>query len=121
MNARIGIPTISGDKSCPTCLIKEERMGKEEDVTENGGVHAHVEGRYDLIPPEALRTIAAVMEEGVRNGREDGNWRMIPCHIHINHALSHLVAVMMGEVNEDHLGHALTRLAFAVAVRKEKF
>jgi len=24
MNARIGIPTISGDKSCPTCLIKEE-------------------------------------------------------------------------------------------------
>jgi len=96
-------------------------MGKEEDVTENGGVHAHVEGRYDLIPAEALRTLAIVMEEGVRNGREDGNWRMIPCHIHINHALSHLVAVMMGEADEDHLGHALTRLAFAVAVRKEKF
>ena len=175
MNARIGIPTISGDKSCPTCLIKEERMRVEvkkiavreevrkmttkfiecencegsgfaeeecpesgqmievkcpdckgsgkvkEDVTENGGVHAHVEGRYDLIPAEALRTLAIVMEEGVRNGKEDGNWRMIPCHIHINHALSHLVAVMMGEADEDHLGHALTRLAFAVAVRKEKF
>ena len=96
-------------------------MGKEEDVTENGGVHAHVEGRYDLIPPGALRAIAVVMEEGVRNGRANGNWRMIPCHIHINHALSHLVAVMMGEADEDHLGHALTRLAFAVAVRKKKF
>ena len=24
MNARIGIPTISGDRSCPTCLIKEK-------------------------------------------------------------------------------------------------
>jgi len=103
---------------CPDC----GGSGKvKEDVTENGGVHAHVEGRYDLIPPEALKTIAVVMEEGVRNGREDGNWRMIPCHIHINHALSHLVAVMMGEADEDHLGHALTRLAFAVAVRKEKF
>ena len=109
---------------CPDCGGSgkvEEVEEVEEDVTENGGVHAHVEGRYDLIPPEALRTLAVVMKEEVRNGREGGNWRMIPCHIHINHALSHLVAVMMGETDKDHLGHALTRLAFAVAVRKEKF
>ena len=34
MNARIGIPTISGDKSCPTCLIKEERIRVEVVVGE---------------------------------------------------------------------------------------
>ena len=39
-------------------------MEKEEDVTENGGVHAHVEGRYDLIPAEALRVIA--LDTGAR-------------------------------------------------------
>ena len=30
MNARIGIPTISGDKSCPTCLIKEKENENED-------------------------------------------------------------------------------------------
>ena len=38
MNTRIGIPTISGDKSCPTCLIKKERMRVEIVVGERQGV-----------------------------------------------------------------------------------
>jgi hypothetical protein len=90
-----------------------------DDVTKGGGVHAHVEGRYDLVPPEAIRAIAVVMEEGVKNGRDASNWRKVTLDVQINHALAHLVAHLMGEEDEDHLAHALTRLAMAVAVRKE--
>ena len=31
MNTRIGIPTISGNKSCPTCLIVEVVAAEEEE------------------------------------------------------------------------------------------
>ena len=90
------------------------------DVTPSGGVHAYVEGRYDLIPPEALTAIALVMEEGVKNGRDSDNWRKVPLNIQMNHALAHITAWMRGETDEDHLAHALTRLAMGIAVRKEE-
>ena len=89
------------------------------DVTPSGGVHAYVEGRYDLIPPEALTAIALVMEEGVKNGRDASNWRKIPLNVQINHAIAHLVAWMRGETDEDHLAHACVRLCMAISVRSD--
>jgi predicted nucleic acid-binding Zn-ribbon protein len=103
---------------CPVCG-HHSSIRVPDDVTPDGGIHAHVEGRYDLIPPEAMKAIAMVMEEGVQNGRDASNWRKVPYEVQINHALAHLVAAMMNETDEDHLAHCLTRLAMSVAVRKE--
>jgi hypothetical protein len=85
-----------------------------------GGKQSVTLGRYDLIPGEALTRVAQVLEHGVspvpgvRDGYPAGNWKKIPGYQHINHALEHLAMISMGRTDEDHLGHALTRLCFAV-------
>jgi hypothetical protein len=84
-----------------------------------GGKQSAALGRYDLIPGEALTRVAQVLEyglspvPGVRDGYPAGNWKKIPGYQHINHALEHLSMFAMGRTDEDHVGHALTRLCFA--------
>jgi Domain of unknown function (DUF5664) len=79
-----------------------------------GGMQSKLEGRYDLIPGEALVRLANVVGLGARKYAVN-NWRAIEYEAHLNHALMHLVALMNGDRSDDHLGHALCRLAFAVA------
>jgi hypothetical protein len=79
----------------------------------------------DLIPPEAMFTMGRVMCEGKAKGYGDGNWRKIGRADHINHALGHLYAYLWERARdplfdgEDHLGHALCRVAMAVSVEEE--
>lgn len=62
----------------------------------------------------SLVTIAQVLKEGAEK-YEVNNWRLIPQEEHINHALNHLVAHCLNDVQDDHLDHAMCRLMMAYA------
>lgn len=84
-------------------------------VNEHGGAQSKLHGSPRLIPPEALLRLNEVVGYGALRYAEN-NWRRIPFEEHLSHALEHLFLLMNGDASDDHLGHALTRLAFAVAM-----
>ena len=71
-------------------------------------------GRFDLIPPEALRKLAIHYERGARK-YSDRNWeRGIPLSKHLNSALRHLQDFLEGDRTEDHLSACVFN-CFAIA------
>ena len=91
-------------------------MPKPGDTIVNaaGGAQSMLHGAPHLIPAEALLRLNQVVGYGARKYAPN-NWRKIPYEEHISHALEHLFLLLDGDLNDDHLGHALCRLAFAVA------
>jgi dATP/dGTP diphosphohydrolase len=88
-------------------------------VNAQGGAQAKLEGDPKLIPAEALLALSEVVALGAKRYAPN-NWRLIPMEDHISHALEHLFLFMDGQTgDEDHLKHALCRLAFAMGTRKE--
>ena len=60
-------------------------------------------GRFDLIPPYALKRLAQHFENGAEK-YADRNWeRGLPLSRYIDSALRHLNAFMEGDRTEDHL------------------
>lgn len=68
-------------------------------------------------PTQRLVRIAKVLQYGA-DRYEPNNWRLIPQESHINHALIHILADIMGDTQDDHLDHALCRLMMAYATEK---
>lgn len=64
-------------------------------------------GRFDLLPPRAIRRLAEHFENGaVKYG--DRNWEKgIPNSRFIDSALRHLFKVLAGSIDEDHLTAAV--------------
>jgi hypothetical protein len=87
-------------------------------VNEKGAAQSLLTRRPRLVPSEALLRLSEVVGIGARKYAEN-NWRGIPYEDHLEHALEHLMLLMDGDKNDDHLGHALCRLAFAVATEAE--
>ena len=69
--------------------------------------------RSDLLPPAALLVIARVLKDGAET-HGDETWRQVPRSVHLNHALTHLLAHSAGDTSDEHLAHAATRLLFAL-------
>ena len=94
-------------------------MPKPGDTIVNaaGGAQSALHGAPHLIPAEALLRLNAVVAFGARKYAAN-NWRHIPYEEHISHALEHLFLLLDGDESDDHLGHALCRLAFAVATEQ---
>lgn len=104
------------------------RANQEEDPH---GTDAHTPGAkldhgkidFTLVPPEALKSIARVMEYGAKKYSRNG-WKKVPDapRRYFAAALRHMVAFMDGrdfdpDTDEHHLDHALTNLAFLVHFR----
>lgn len=68
---------------------------------------------------DILIRIAKVLQYGA-DRYEPNNWRLIPQESHINHALIHILADIMGDTQDDHLDHALCRLMMAYATEKSE-
>lgn len=90
-----------------------------------GGKQSQLNLRLDLIDPNALFRMAAILKLGAEKYGEN-NWRKIPVNDHINHAVGHLyqhlgisLTAKVPIIAEDHLGHALCRVMFATALDKE--
>lgn len=84
-------------------------------TNEFGGKQSAIDGRFDLIPPLALRVVAEVMAQGALKYSE-GNWKRITTNEHINHALNHLNLLSLGDDSEAHLSHAIVRLMMAYEI-----
>lgn len=69
--------------------------------------------RFDLIPPEAMFTLARVLDYGAKRYPEN-NWQGLETKDHLNSVIMHVYAYMGGDTQDDHLGHALTRAVFAL-------
>jgi Domain of unknown function (DUF5664) len=79
----------------------------------NGAKESKTKSRFDLLPAFEVATIAQILGAGaVKYG--ENNWHGISTASHLNHALQHVFAYMFGDRSDDHLGHAATRLLFAM-------
>ncbi len=76
---------------------------------------------HDSISDEngAIVDIAKVLQEGAKKYKPN-NWRLIPQEEHINHALIHYIAHLMGDTQDKHLDHCMCRLMMAYATPKSE-
>jgi hypothetical protein len=84
-------------------------------VNENGGKQSQLDYDFPSIDPLVLLRLASIASEGSKKyGR--WNWRRISLEENLNHALVHIFAHTAGDRQDDHLGHAFCRLAFALSL-----
>ena len=87
----------------------------------SSGAHrdnAEGKGRYDLIPPEAIRALAKRFEDGGKH-YGDNNWKKgLPNYCLFDSALRHLFNALEGKNEEDHLGACLWNVSVLIYNRE---
>lgn len=79
----------------------------------NGAKQSAPVARLDLTPMRALMHVGKILQEGAAKYGEN-NWRGLTVADHVNKALIHLAAFLVGDTTDDHLGHACCRLQMAL-------
>ena len=94
-------------------------------TNDQGGKQSYFGRSFHLLPAKAITIAAEVLYKGAERYEEhgienslDANWRRMPQHDHVNHALSHLFAFLADDQQEIHLAHALCRIMFAIEMQK---
>jgi hypothetical protein len=73
-------------------------------------------GRYDLLPPEAIRRLAVHYENGARK-YDDRNWEKgQPLCRFLDSALRHIFKVLEGWEDEDHAAAAMWNIAGFITI-----
>jgi hypothetical protein len=63
--------------------------------------------RFELVPWEAVRIVAATMTKGLED-HDEGGWRKLPRREHVGRALRHLAAYLVSG-DEEELQHGACR------------
>lgn len=100
--------------TAPTCkprlqvhpIATESRHGSRHPLAN------HVPERFELVPWEAVRIVAATLTKGLEDHDEDG-WRKLPRREHVGRALRHL-ALYLVSGDEEELRHGACRALMAL-------
>ena len=92
----------NSERSIPLLLAIEYRQPGEEELN-----------RMDIVANRLL-IISKVLKEGAEK-YETNNWRLIPSEQHLSHAITHYLAYLLDDNQDDHLSHFYTRLMMCYA------
>ena len=104
------------DKTPAESFPRIANVGPDAPIVENANGGKQSDCHFSLVqsfPALAVLRVGAVVKAGLTRYEPD-NWRKIPQHDHLNHALIHLLAFNAGDRSDAHLDHAACRLLFAL-------